>query len=258
MNPQDPLIYRIIHLFYESDAERTQRFQDIQKLYLEMGSDEDAAFKAALRYTGQHYTQAESPERKLDALPKTPDGTRPSSPVNQEVEVTSIATEETPLQPLGSSSSRATLLKETLPPQEDVDAWSNAGSDEDEDEASDTEPSSKPVKSVLSKLAERFDESMDKVEESVGKLVKESTILSSMARNLVSEGMEDGPDGGLEPDDDMSKTIKPGPRGESTSGPAGGSSSRPISVLGRQPLSGLQHKPHSSRVKSLIGGSDVE
>ena len=99
---------------------------------------------------------------------------------------------------------------------------------------------------------------MDKVEESVGKLVRESTVLSSMARNLVSEGMEDGPDGGLEPDDDMSKTIKPGPRGESTSGPAGGSSSRPISVLGRQPLSGLQHKPHSSRVKSLIGGSDVE
>ena len=246
MNPQDPLIYRIIHLFYESDAERTQRFQDIQKLYLEMGSDEDAAFKAALRYTGQHYTQAESPERKLDALPKTPDGTRPSSPVNQEVEVTSIATEETPLQPLGSSSSRATLLKETLPPQEDVDAWSNAGSDEDEEDDTDPAGSSNPLTTAFNKVEARANE----IAETVAGFAKESTILSSMARNLV---FDSGEVDGLEPDDDMSKTIKPGPRGVQVES----SGSRPT-VLGRQPLASLQHKPHSSRVKSLIGGSDVE
>ena len=66
MNPQDPLIFRIIHLFYESDAERTQRFQDVQKLYLEMGSTEDDAFKAALKFTGQKYVPAESPERKIE------------------------------------------------------------------------------------------------------------------------------------------------------------------------------------------------
>ena len=66
VNPSDPLIFRIIHLFYESDAERTQRFQDVQKLYLEMVSTEDDAFKAALKFTGQKYVPAESPERKIE------------------------------------------------------------------------------------------------------------------------------------------------------------------------------------------------
>ena len=135
-------------------------------------------------------------------------------------------------------------MKETLPPQEDVAAWSDAGSDEDEDEAEDVPAASTPTTEAMGRVVR----GVDNIAETVAGFAKESTILSSLAKNLV---FDSGDGDALEPDDDTSKTVKPGHRGLDSSG-----SSR--SVLGRQPLSSLQHKPHSPRVKSLIGGSDVE